>query len=149
MKGTCITKKLGRWSDILAVACGGCVGTALRFGIDSLAPHTADEFPSSTLLANIVGAFFLGFVVARMWASAPLWLRAGLGAGLLGSFTTFSAVMVSLVSLGSNGEWMLALAYLVATLALGLGAAYFGLRAGRMAGTVAPTPTPPIDRFTE
>jgi fluoride exporter len=60
----------------------------------------------------------------------PGWLRAGLGVGLLGSFTTFSALAVSLVALTSLNEWMLALLYLVASIALGLGAAWAGLRLG-------------------
>jgi CrcB protein len=124
---------------ILAVLVGGALGTALRLGIDTLLPHPDDAFPFSTLLINTVGAFALGLLVARVWPGAPDWLRAGLGAGLLGSFTTFSAVAVSLLSLTRAGEWMPAAAYLVATLLLGLGAAWLGLRAGRArASGVAP-----------
>ncbi|MCU1441291.1 MAG: CrcB family protein [Rhodoglobus sp.] len=127
---------------ILAVLLGGALGTALRLGIDTLLPHTDDAFPFSTLLINTVGAFALGALVARVWPTAPDWLRAGLGAGLLGSFTTFSAVAVSLISMTSAGEWMPAALYLVATLLLGLGAAWLGLRAGRTrASGVAPIDT--------
>jgi CrcB protein len=67
----------------------------------------------------------------------PVWARAGLGAGLLGSFTTFSAVAVSLVSLTTAGFGMLALAYLAANLLLGLTAAVLGLR------LATPRPTEP------
>ena len=84
---------------------GGLVGTGLRLGIDALLPHADDAFPWSTLLINVVGSFALGVLVARVWPTAPAWLRAGLGAGLLGSFTTFSAVAVSLVALADAGEW--------------------------------------------
>lgn len=120
--------------EIAAVAVGGAVGTGIRLGLDLLIPHDANSFPVSTLIINTLGAFALGLIVARLWPIAPAWLRAGLGAGLLGSFTTFSALAVSLVSLGSSGQWMLALGYLVATLALGLTAAWLGLRTGRPAG---------------
>jgi CrcB protein len=127
---------------ILAVLLGGALGTALRLGIDALLPHTDDAFPFSTLLINTVGAFALGALVARVWQIAPDWLRAGLGVGLLGSFTTFSAVAVSLLSMTSAGEWMPAALYLVATLLLGFGAAWLGLRAGRAgASGVAPIDT--------
>jgi CrcB protein len=112
---------------LAAVAVGGSVGTGIRL------PHDADSFPVSTLIVNTLGAFVLGVLVARLWPVAPSWLRAGLGAGLLGSFTTFSAVAVSLVSLGAAGAWMLALGYLAATLILGLTAAWLGLRTGRPA----------------
>ena len=84
--------------------------------------------PLSTLAINVVGSFALGLLVARLWSSAAPWLRAGLGAGLLGSFTTFSAVAVTLVHLGVS--WSAAL-YLALTLALGLAGAWAGLRIGR------------------
>lgn len=127
--------------DLLAVVLGGAIGTALRLGIDALVPHGDTGFPLSTLLINTVGAFTLGLLVARLWSSAPSWLKAGLGAGLLGSFTTFSALAVSLVSLSEAGEWMTALLYLAASLVLGLGAAWLGLRLG--------TRDVPIDEVTE
>ena len=116
------------WSSLLAVVVGGAVGTGLRLGIDLLIPH--DPFPLSTLIINAVGAFTLGLLTARLWPTARPWVRAGLGPGLLGSFTTFSAFAVSLVSLGSSDFWMLGALYLVATIALGLGAAWAGLRVG-------------------
>lgn len=112
---------------LLAVIVGGLVGTGLRLGIDALLPHADDRFPWSTLIINVVGAFVLGFLVARVWPSAPDWLRAGLGVGLLGSFTTFSAIAVSLVALADAGEWVTAVGYLVVTVAAGLLAAWAGL----------------------
>ena len=121
--------------DLIAVVVGGALGTALRFGIDTAIPHTDDAFPLSTLIINTIGAFVLALLVARLWPLAPSWIRAGLGAGLLGSFTTFSALAVSLVSLTGAGEWMTAVGYLALSLVLGLGAAALGLSLGR------PTPT--------
>ena len=114
----------------LAVLAGGAVGTALRLAIDTGLPHGDDAFPLSTLLINTLGALVLGLLVARLWPRTSPWLRAGLGAGLLGSFTTFSAVAVSLVSLSAAGQWMPAAGYLVLTLALGWGAAALGLSLG-------------------
>lgn len=129
--------------DILAVLIGGALGTGLRLAVDLSLPHGDDAFPVSTLAVNVIGAFALGLVVARLWPTSPSWLRAGLGAGLLGSFTTFSAVAVSLVSLSAAGKWMPALLYLVATLTLGLAAAWLGIRLGRPSGPV------PIDEVDE
>lgn len=107
-------------------------GTGLRLAIDTLLPHTAAEFPFSTLIVNVVGAFTLALIVARLWSRAPEWLKAGLGAGLLGSFTTFSAVMVSLVESTTSGLWMMAAVYLVLSLVLGFTAAAIGLRVGKV-----------------
>lgn len=112
---------------ILAVAAGGVLGTAARLGLDALLPHAHDAFPWSTLIVNVVGSFLLGFLVARVWPVAPEWLRAGLGAGVLGSFTTFSAVAVAMIEL----PLATAAVYLVVSLVLGLAAALLGLRVGR------------------
>jgi fluoride exporter len=103
------------------------LGTALRFGLDMLIPHADAGFPVSTLIINTLGSFALGLLVARVWPTASGWVKAGLGPGLLGGFTTFSAVMVSVVAQAAAGEWGIALAYAFATLALGLGAAAAGL----------------------
>jgi CrcB protein len=117
-------------AELAAVVVGGLVGTGLRLTLDTVIPHGDHEFPISTLLINSVGALALGFLVGRLWPRVRVWVRAGLGAGLLGSFTTFSALAISLVSLGSANEWMLALSYLLASVALGLAAAWAGLRLG-------------------
>lgn len=123
--------------ELVAVLAGGLIGTALRLAIDAALPHADDAFPLSTLIINTVGAFVLGALVARVWPGSPSWLKAGLGPGLLGSFTTFSAVAVSVVSLSASGHGMPALAYLGLTVVLGLGAAGLGLALG---GRITPTP---------
>jgi len=121
--------------SLFAVLVGGALGTGLRLALDLLIVHGDADFPVSTLIINVVGAIALGFLTARLWPTARPWVRAGLGPGLLGSFTTFSAFAVSLVSLADAGEWMLGALYLVATLVLGFGGAWAGLRIG--ARTVA------------
>jgi CrcB protein len=115
---------------VLAVLLGGILGTALRLGIDTAIPHADNEFPVSTLIINVVGSFVLAVLVSRVWDRASPWIRAGLGTGLLGSFTTFSAVAVSIVSLAVDDQLGLALGYLAVSVILGLGAAWLGLRLG-------------------
>ena len=116
--------------ELAAVAVGGALGTGMRFALD-LAFATEDGlFPVSTLIANIVGSFVLAIVVAELWEKVPDWARAGLGAGLLGSFTTFSALAIAFVHLASADQWLLALIYVTATMVLGLAAAALGLRLG-------------------
>jgi CrcB protein len=120
--------------SVVAVFVGGLVGTAARLGLDVAIPHGDADFPLSTLLINVVGSFALGLVVAvldRQVDVARRWLRAGLGPGLLGSFTTFSAVMVSLVSLTAADRLPAALVYLAFSVVLGFGAALLGLLLGR------------------
>ena len=121
---------------------GGTLGTALRLAIDGALPHGDAEFPLGTLLINVAGSFVLGLLAASVWVrpSTPNWLRAGLGVGVLGAFTTFSAVAVSTVAMVQDGGGMLALGYLAASFALGLGAAVAGLLAGRRIPRSAPDP---------
>jgi CrcB protein len=121
------------WREVLAVATGGVIGTGLRLILDTVIPHTDTQFPLSTLLINVVGSFALGVLVATLWRrpSTPNWLKVGLGTGTVGSFTTFSALIVSLIAEAQDGLWMLAALYLVLSLVFGFGAALLGLSLGR------------------
>ena len=118
----------------LAVAIGGLVGTGLRLACDLAFPHADGEFPVETLVVNLVGAFVLGWLVGGLWTrpTTPFWLKAGLGSGLLGSFTTLSAVMASLLLLTAGGEAGVAVAYVLASVVGGLGLAAAGLRIGSL-----------------
>ena len=127
---------------ILAVAIGGVLGTGARLALDAVLPHPHDAFPWSTLIVNVLGSLALGFLVARVWPIAPDWLRAGLGAGVLGSFTTFSAVAVAMLEL----PLLLAALYLAVSVVLGLVAALLGLRVGRRP---ASSTVPSIDLVNE
>lgn len=123
---------------VVAVFAGGLVGTALRVMVDLLLPHGGTAFPIGTFLINLVGSFTLGILVARAWPVAPGWLRAGLGPGLVGSFTTFSALTVSAVELTSAGAGAAALVYVAASFAGGITAAALGIRLGAPAATEPP-----------
>ena len=116
---------------LVAVFVGGAIGTAIRLLLDAAIPHSDTEFPLDTLLINIVGSFVLALLVTRVWPIAPHWVRSGLGPGLVGGFTTFSAVMVSMVTLAANSEVVQALGYLAITLVAGFGAAALGFFLGR------------------
>jgi len=119
---------------LLAVALGGLLGTGLRLACDLAFPHADGELPVETLIVNLIGAFALGWLVGGLWTrpTTPFWLKAGLGSGVLGSFTTLSAVMASLLLLTASDEAGLAVAYLLASLVGGLGLAAAGLRIGSL-----------------
>jgi CrcB protein len=117
--------------SILAVFVGGAIGTALRLTIDAVVVHSDSQFPLSTLIINIVGSLVLAILVSRLWPIVPEWVRAGLGPGLVGGFTTFSAVMASMVTLAASNQVVLALAYFALTIVLGFGAAAVGFWIGR------------------
>lgn len=111
----------------LAVVAGGIAGTALRLAVGWLVPVTA--WPVATLVANLSGALALGFLLTRWEATAQQRRRIALfGTGLLGSYTTFSALAVEVVVLAETSA---AGAGAYATLSLGGGllAALAGRRA--------------------
>ena len=120
--------------SFLAVALGGLIGTGLRLACDLAFPHADDAFPVETLIVNLSGTFVLGWLVGGLWTrtTTPMWLKAGIGPGVLGSFTTLSAVTAALVILGREGEWLTAVGYLTASVIGGLGAAAAGLRIGSL-----------------
>ncbi len=124
---------------LLAVIAGGMLGTSLRLALDTALPNAPTGLAASTLLVNVVGSLALGVVAGALPARAPRWLRAGLTAGLLGSFTTFSALAVSVVLLAEAGLALPAAASLALNLALGLGAAAGGILLGR--AFAAPRPS--------
>ncbi|NYD68247.1 fluoride efflux transporter FluC [Agromyces atrinae] len=124
---------------LVAVALGGAIGTALRLALDLALPHGGGDFPVSTLLINIVGAFTLGALTGSLWKreTTPAWLKAGLGPGLLGSFTTLSAVAVSAVAMTDAGAAPLAAIYVIVTVVAGFAAALIGLRLGGRSGATS------------
>jgi CrcB protein len=112
------------------VAAGGALGSAGRYLLSLAGPGAL--WP--TLAVNLVGAFALGVVagvLARRRAS-PLW-RPFLGTGVLGGFTTFSAVAVEVVERVSAGRAPVAAGYVVVSLAGGVLLARAGVVAGRRA----------------
>ncbi|MCE0509146.1 CrcB family protein [Microbacterium sp. KKR3/1] len=112
---------------ILLVAVGGMVGTAARLGLGLVLPD-AGGFPVAVLLANVLGAVLIGVLAARLPSSTDL--RLALGTGVLGGFTTYSAFMTGTVELWADAP-VLAVAYAIGSLVLGLAGAALGLRFGR------------------
>ena len=140
------------------VFAGGTVGTAVRAGLGLLAhPWLISvggvAVPLSTLTINIVGAFLLGFLVQRLAGrrqSPPTRgseaLRLALGTGVLGGFTTYSALSIDTVLLASV-DLVAAVMYSGATLLVGALASWAGIalamRPGRhSAGEESRGPSP-------
>jgi fluoride exporter len=119
---------------ILAIGLAGALGALSRYGLQSLVNDVAGR-PSiaGTFLANLTGAFLLGFLVSvteeRMALTSIT--RAAVTVGFLGSYTTFSTFMFESVTRLENGETLLAFSYVGASVVLGLALAYAGLQLGR------------------
>lgn len=123
-----------RGATALVVA-GGSVGTAARYLLEVSVP--SGLLPIGTAIANVSGAFLLGLVVAVLAAhvddpSRRQRLRLLLGTGVLGGYTTYSALSVDIATLSLDGEAAVAAGYGVASLLLGGLACWLGLCAGRI-----------------
>lgn len=103
---------------LVLIAVGGALGALLRHGVDVAVPTPHASFPWGTFAVNIVGAFGLSLLHAYVPAHprVPLRVRAVLGAGLLGGFTTFSAYAEQTRALLAAGADGVALAYVLGTL---------------------------------
>ena len=114
------------------VVAGGMIGTAARLGLGLALPPSAGggfgAVPWATLIANIVGAFLIGVLAARLPGSSAM--RILLGTGVLGGFTTYSAFAVGTVTLWHT-QPLLSAAYAAVSVVLGIGAAAFGLDLAR------------------
>jgi len=119
--------------DLAAVAAGGAVGTVLRGLSLLLVGPDAGDIPWVTVAENLGGAYLLGFVTMVLFRRAPhaTRLHLFLATGVLGSFTTFSALVVDVVHLAHAGAGAGAVLYLVVSIPGGVAAALLGLMTGR------------------
>ncbi|KRF35005.1 fluoride efflux transporter FluC [Nocardioides sp. Soil805] len=111
--------------DLAVVSLGGALGATVRWAVGQAAP-TTDGFPWTTAAINVLGCLVLGALpVVGAVRRSPTLARL-LGPGLLGGFTTVSAMAIETVDLADTGRATLALAYATGTLALCLAAAAAG-----------------------
>ena len=121
---------------IPVIAAGGALGALGRFGLAQALPHRVDEFAWATLWTNALGSLLLGLLMAlvlSVW-SHTRYVRPFLGVGVLGGFTTFSTAELDTRGLIASGHLAEALAYVGASVALGLVLVLAGLALGSAIG---------------
>ena len=125
-------------TDFLLVGAGGFIGASARYGVmlgvARLLGQTA--FPWGVLAANVLGSLLIGALAGLaetrqiFGASARLFLFVG----VLGGFTTFSAITNDTLTLLRAGAYLSAAGNVLLSVALGLGAVAVGYGAARAAG---------------
>jgi CrcB protein len=108
--------------ELAAIFVGGVLGALLRAGLVELSVTSPGEWPWATFIANIAGAFAVGYFTTRLQERLPLsaYRRPLLGTGFCGGLTTFSTMQVELIRLSQSGNGALAVAYALTSIALGL-----------------------------
>jgi fluoride exporter len=122
---------------VVAVALGGALGAAARYGISQAVHITPATFPWGTFWINVSGSLVLGFFLAVVLRRFPKtrYLRPFAASGFLGSYTTYSTFATETDLLIRNGRAGIAGAYVALSLATGFTAAWVG---GRLGGAGQP-----------
>ena len=112
--------------ELAAIFSGGVVGALARAGLAEALPHNSDQWPWSTFIANVCGAFLLGYFATRLQERLPLsaYRRPFLGTGVCGALTTFSTMQVELLKMLGGDHYLLAAAYASASVAAGITAVW-------------------------
>lgn len=119
------------------VALGGALGSAGRYALETAVPFSPTEaepgFPWATLAVNVTGALLMGLLVAWLTAhpAPPPWVRPFAAVGLLGGWTTYSAFAAEAHGLWGAGAPAASVAYVLGSVAAGLGAVVAGALLGQ------------------
>ncbi|MFC5369966.1 fluoride efflux transporter FluC [Arcanobacterium bovis] len=122
--------------SLIEVFCGGVCGVLARYGVNLALHTTSTPFPLGIFFINLSGCFTLGFLSQRLAVSAinpatQQHIRLFLGTGVLGGFTTYSALIVDTNLLLANKHPLLALTYPITSVGLGIVCAGLGVIAAR------------------
>ncbi|WNS80471.1 fluoride efflux transporter CrcB [Domibacillus sp. DTU_2020_1001157_1_SI_ALB_TIR_016] len=103
------------------IGIGGVMGALLRYSVSVVMDHgAAGGFPFATLFVNCLGCFLLPFLTEKVKGRIPVPIQKAITAGVIGSFTTFSAFSVEVITLIEAGRAASALLYIGSSIGGGL-----------------------------
>jgi fluoride exporter len=117
---------------IFGVAVGGFIGAPTRFVVDrAVSSRFESKFPLGTFVINISGSFLLGLLTGLARAGhMPSLVKALVGTGFCGAYTTFSTWSFETVRLLQKNEFAKAFLNASGSLLVGLLAAAGGIALG-------------------
>ncbi len=113
---------------VLWIGIGGFIGAVLRYLLSGLIQNSIASFPFGTMGVNVIGSFFLGFIMYASEYQGALSeeTRTFLTIGILGAFTTMSTFSYESFRLFENNEFVLFGLNLAGTVSLTIAAIYLG-----------------------
>lgn len=115
--------------EFIIVGIGSFFGGGLRYAVGRIVGvGTSTVFPLSTFVVNIVGCLLIGMLstiaLRQGWLTPTM--RLLLITGFCGGFTTFSTFISENVNLCSSGHQLMSLAYMSASIIVGIAAFWLG-----------------------
>ena len=115
--------------EFIIVGIGSFFGGGLRYAVGRIVGvGTSTVFPLSTFVVNIVGCLLIGMLstiaMRQGWLTPTM--RLLLITGFCGGFTTFSTFISENVNLCSSGHQLMSLAYMSASIIVGIAAFWLG-----------------------
>lgn len=120
--------------NIIAVGLGGFVGAVCRYLIGLAPLKEVTVFPIKTFIINIVGCIVIGLITVAATRNNNMnpYMLLFLKVGVCGGFTTFSTFALESAELMKNGNPLIALAYMLGSVVVGVGVIfaieYFGVK---------------------
>ena len=106
-------------------ALGAALGSLARLQISYwIQTPSETSFPWSTFIVNVIGALLIGLIASSPKIMLNETRRHFVVTGVLGGFTTFSAIAVETLHLASSP--LISITYVIATFAVGVAATHIG-----------------------
>jgi CrcB protein len=114
----------------LVAALGAVIGSLARLQISYwIQTPSETSFPWSTFIVNVIGALLIGLVASSPKIMNNEIRRHFVVTGVLGGFTTFSAIAVETLNLATTP--LISITYVIATFAIGIAATHIGSLIGK------------------
>jgi CrcB protein len=123
---------------LLMVAAGGALGAVARYGVGAWALRlfAASSWPWGTLAVNVAGGLLMGLFAGWLALRGGLHgesIRLFAAVGVLGGFTTFSAVSLETALMIERRQFAMAGGYVAVSVILSIAALFVGLMVARRA----------------
>jgi CrcB protein len=119
---------------IVSLMIAGSLGTLSRYLVDGVvSQHTVARLPWGTFAVNVTACLLIGvvFTVTTQRAVVSSSLRVALTTGFVGSYSTFSTLMLESVRLAEGGSIAYAVLNIVGSVLAGIAAVGIGIVIGR------------------